>query len=135
MNSTVVKDATYCRSRTPNKPTSSSLSIRTQAFTYIKVYELRINSLSSNQDLDLVKRILAIMLSSSAHDDEMTRRIAADNSCPVCRSAAKSVDHLIRECPFTRQAKCKLIAISFWALWFNRNIFIMREQVKMPLGS
>ncbi|KAH1082239.1 hypothetical protein J1N35_022000 [Gossypium stocksii] len=31
-----------------------------------------------------------------------TRRIAADNSCPVCRSAAKSVDHLFRECPFTR---------------------------------
>ena len=53
MNSTIVNDATNYRSRTPNAPAFGSLSIRTHAFTYIKVYESRIDSLSSTQDLGM----------------------------------------------------------------------------------
>ncbi|KHG14103.1 hypothetical protein F383_17351 [Gossypium arboreum] len=37
MNSTVVNDAKYCRSHTPNAPTFGSLFIQTQAFAYIKL--------------------------------------------------------------------------------------------------
>ncbi|MFQ6658911.1 hypothetical protein Gotur_028000 [Gossypium turneri] len=37
MNSTVVNDATYYKSRAPNAPAYGSLSIHTQAFTYVKV--------------------------------------------------------------------------------------------------
>ncbi|MBA0662873.1 hypothetical protein Goklo_006941 [Gossypium klotzschianum] len=51
MNSTVVNDATYCRSHTPYAPAFGALSIRTQAFTYIKVYESCIHSPLSIQDL------------------------------------------------------------------------------------
>ncbi|KHG03206.1 hypothetical protein F383_27493 [Gossypium arboreum] len=39
MNSTIMNDATYCRSRTPNALAFDSLSIQTQVFTYIKVYK------------------------------------------------------------------------------------------------
>ncbi|KHG29146.1 hypothetical protein F383_11558 [Gossypium arboreum] len=53
MNSTIVNDTTYYRSRIPNKPAFGSLSIRTQAFTYIKVYKSHIHSLSSTQDLGI----------------------------------------------------------------------------------
>ncbi|KHG01294.1 hypothetical protein F383_21097 [Gossypium arboreum] len=45
--STIMNNATYCRSYTPNALAFSSLSIRTQVFTYIKVYESRIHSPSS----------------------------------------------------------------------------------------
>ncbi|KAH1038569.1 hypothetical protein J1N35_040312 [Gossypium stocksii] len=51
MNSTDVNDATYCRSHTPNAPAFSFLSVRTQAFTYIKVYKSCIHSPPSTQDL------------------------------------------------------------------------------------
>ncbi|KHG26287.1 Pregnancy zone [Gossypium arboreum] len=44
MNSIVVNDATYYRSRTPYAPAFYSLSIRTQAFTYIKMYKSCIHS-------------------------------------------------------------------------------------------
>ncbi|KHG27430.1 hypothetical protein F383_12378 [Gossypium arboreum] len=47
MNSTIVNDATYCRSHIPNALAFGFLSICTQAFTYIKVYESRIHSPSS----------------------------------------------------------------------------------------
>ena len=53
MNSTVMNDSTYYRSRTPNAPALGSLSIQIQAFTYIKVYEPRIHSLLSTQDLGM----------------------------------------------------------------------------------
>ncbi|KHG25790.1 Acetaldehyde dehydrogenase [Gossypium arboreum] len=53
MNSTIVNEATYCRSHTPNAPIFDSLSIRTQAFTYIKVYELCIYSPPCTQDLGM----------------------------------------------------------------------------------
>ncbi|MFQ6646226.1 hypothetical protein Gotur_020240 [Gossypium turneri] len=53
MNSTVMNDVTYCRSRTPNVPTLGFLSIRTQAITYIKVYESHIHSPPSTQDLGM----------------------------------------------------------------------------------
>ncbi|KHF97810.1 hypothetical protein F383_13015 [Gossypium arboreum] len=49
MNSTIVNDATYCRSHIPNTLTFNSLSIRTQTFTYFKVYESYIHSSSSTQ--------------------------------------------------------------------------------------
>ncbi|KHG03836.1 hypothetical protein F383_01242 [Gossypium arboreum] len=49
MNSTVVNDATYCKSSIPNILAFSSLSIRAQVFTYIKVYELSIHCLSSTR--------------------------------------------------------------------------------------
>ncbi|KAA3476898.1 Pregnancy zone [Gossypium australe] len=42
MNSTIVNDTTYYRSCTPNAPAFSSLSIRTQAFTYIKLKGARV---------------------------------------------------------------------------------------------
>ncbi|KHG05336.1 Taste receptor type 1 member 2 [Gossypium arboreum] len=38
MNSTIVNDATYCRSCIPNALAFNSLSIQTQAFTYVKVH-------------------------------------------------------------------------------------------------
>ncbi|KHG23393.1 Zinc finger protein [Gossypium arboreum] len=50
MNFIVLNDTTYSRSRLPNTPAFSSLSIQTQAFTYIKVYESRIHNPSSTQD-------------------------------------------------------------------------------------
>ncbi|KHG13376.1 hypothetical protein F383_19467 [Gossypium arboreum] len=53
MNSTIVNDTTYYKSRTPNTPAFNSLSFRTQSFTYIKVYESRIHSSSSTQDLGM----------------------------------------------------------------------------------
>ncbi|KHG22623.1 hypothetical protein F383_29856 [Gossypium arboreum] len=53
MNSTVLNCATYCRIHTPNGQAFDSLPIRTQAFTYIKVYESYIYSLPSTQDLGM----------------------------------------------------------------------------------
>ncbi|KHG05957.1 hypothetical protein F383_32097 [Gossypium arboreum] len=41
------------RSCTPNVPAFDSLSIRIQAFTYIKVYKSRIHNLPSTQDLGM----------------------------------------------------------------------------------
>ncbi|KHG27077.1 Semaphorin-1A [Gossypium arboreum] len=52
-NFIIVNDATYCRSRTPNAPAFNVLFIRTQAFTYIKVYESHKYSPSSTQDLSM----------------------------------------------------------------------------------
>ena len=53
MISVVVNDTAYCKSCTPNAPAFNSLSIWTQAFTYIKVYESQIHSSSSTQDLGM----------------------------------------------------------------------------------
>ncbi|KHG01934.1 Ribosomal RNA small subunit methyltransferase A [Gossypium arboreum] len=53
MNSMIVDDATYCISCMPNTPTFGSLSICTQAFTYIKVYESHIHNPSFTQDLGI----------------------------------------------------------------------------------
>ncbi|KHF99767.1 hypothetical protein F383_08593 [Gossypium arboreum] len=43
MNSTIVNVATYYKIRIPNTPAFNSLSIETQTFTYIKVYESHIH--------------------------------------------------------------------------------------------
>ncbi|KHG30284.1 hypothetical protein F383_16133 [Gossypium arboreum] len=51
MNSIIVNNATYCRSCTPNALAFGSLSVRTQAFACIKVYESHIHSPLSTQDL------------------------------------------------------------------------------------
>ncbi|MBA0561170.1 hypothetical protein Golob_018019, partial [Gossypium lobatum] len=64
-NSTVVCDATYFRSRTPNAPAFDSLSIRTQDFTYIKVYKPYIHSLSSIQDLDINHKLCQCFVAQS----------------------------------------------------------------------
>ncbi|KHG06749.1 Pregnancy zone [Gossypium arboreum] len=53
INFTIVNDATYYKSHTPNALAFDSLSIRTQAFTYIKMHESHIHSLSSSQDLGM----------------------------------------------------------------------------------
>ncbi|KHG15730.1 Eukaryotic translation initiation factor 3 subunit C [Gossypium arboreum] len=53
MNSTVVNDTRYYKSCTSKALAFGSLSIRTHAFTYIKVYESHIPNLSSTQDLGM----------------------------------------------------------------------------------
>ncbi|KHG03586.1 hypothetical protein F383_26815 [Gossypium arboreum] len=53
MNSIIVNNHTYCRSPILNAPTFGSLFIRTQAFTYIKVYVSCIHSPSSTQYLGM----------------------------------------------------------------------------------
>lgn len=53
-------------------------------------------------------------------------KLVAISLCQVCE-AEEAVAHLFRDCGFSKQVLEDVgVAISYWALWYNRNKIIMR---------
>ncbi|MBA0732935.1 hypothetical protein Gogos_016994 [Gossypium gossypioides] len=112
MNFTIVNDATYCRSCILNALASGSLSIRTQALTYIKVYELHIYSPTSLQGLETPKieteprRIPKSELEWTTNEERLTN----SNS-----KASYAIFCAINQQEFKRISKC-IVAKKAWGI-------------------
>ncbi|KAK8608811.1 hypothetical protein V6N13_024224 [Hibiscus sabdariffa] len=51
------------------------------------------------------------------------RRLNVINSCPFCHSSGESIEHLMRDCCFTRQVldKQRMLLVAYWVIWITRN--------------